>query len=180
VRVSSKWLVLSFNSQDSYPSGARAITKNSLTVWHRNSIAPNRKWDSRRTWSTVGQGVHCPRFAQFDAQHRNGLQTHIGCHLGSVNFWLWGLDLSQRPLGYQGTISPNAEQHQRINLNKTSITRLVPPPPVGLLTRLEPNYGKRGLIGVAGIRIGDLRLRLCKLRLGQFYDSAQADSVPCL
>lgn len=49
-----------------------------------------------------------------------------------------------------------------------------------LLARLEPHYRQRGLIGVAGVGIGDLCLRLCKLRLGQLHDAAQADLVPCL
>jgi hypothetical protein len=41
-----------------------------------------------------------------------------------------------------------------------------------LLARLEPYYRQRRLIGVAGIGIGDLCLRLCKLRLCQLHDPA--------
>ena len=54
------------------------------------------------------------------------------------------------------------------------------PASIKLLARLEPYHCERGLIGVAGIGIGNLCLCLCQLRLGQFHDTAQADLVPGL
>ena len=61
--------------------------------------------DDVRVAGELGALLDKEFFAQdlpkFPPNARNGLRTHIGSRLESVISWLRGLDLNQRPLGYE-------------------------------------------------------------------------------